>query len=148
MKALKWIWFRWFYRRFMKLAHRYDWHHMQPCYPDGDTMLHCHASLGRRRILHPATDEGRMSKEYKMGGGWGNTIKWTDVSAFDKPFNERSRFRVVGWKPRKPRKGDTIKAEFEKSWIWFQFLKVEPCGDPPDMFFADVAPFRQQAKSA
>lgn len=82
-----------------------------------------------------------------MGGGWGSAINWTDISAFNKPFTDQSRFRVVGWKHRKPCNGDTLKAEFEKSWIWFRFIKVEPCGDPADMFFADVAPFRQQTKS-
>jgi len=30
------------YRAVMKLAHRHNWHHMKPCYPDGDTMLWCH----------------------------------------------------------------------------------------------------------
>jgi hypothetical protein len=31
----------WFYRTLMRLAHRFNWHHMKPCYPDGDTMLWC-----------------------------------------------------------------------------------------------------------
>jgi hypothetical protein len=30
------------YRRVMRIAHRYHWHYMEPCYPDGDTMLWCH----------------------------------------------------------------------------------------------------------
>lgn len=30
------------YRALMKLAHRYNWHYMRPCYPEGDTMLWCH----------------------------------------------------------------------------------------------------------
>lgn len=30
------------YRWLMKLAHRHNWHHMKPCYPEGDTMLWCH----------------------------------------------------------------------------------------------------------
>ena len=25
----------------MKLAHKYGWHKMKTCYPDGDTMLRC-----------------------------------------------------------------------------------------------------------
>lgn len=31
-----------FYGALMRLAHRHNWHHMKPCYPDGDTMLWCH----------------------------------------------------------------------------------------------------------
>ena len=30
-----------FYRNLMKLAHKYGWHHMRTCYPDGDTLLRC-----------------------------------------------------------------------------------------------------------
>lgn len=30
------------YRTIMRLAHRFNWHYMQPSYPDGDTMLWCH----------------------------------------------------------------------------------------------------------
>lgn len=29
------------YRAIMRLAHRFNWHHAPPCYPDGDTMLRC-----------------------------------------------------------------------------------------------------------
>lgn len=87
-----------------------------------------------------------MSREYTMGNVWGDSIQWSDIAAFNRPFTDKSIFRVTGWKSNKPKPGDTLKAEFEKSWIWFRFKKVEPCGDPHDMFFADVSPFQQQLK--
>lgn len=30
------------YRTIMRIAHKFNWHHMKPSYPDGDTMLWCH----------------------------------------------------------------------------------------------------------
>lgn len=38
----------------MKLAHKYEWHHMKPCYPDGDTMLRCDW-CGLSVVTHRAT---------------------------------------------------------------------------------------------
>ena len=31
----------WFYRKIMRLAHRYHWHYAPPFYPEGDTELWC-----------------------------------------------------------------------------------------------------------
>lgn len=38
---MRWLWWRFVYRPFMRLAHRFNWHHAPPCYPDGDTQLWC-----------------------------------------------------------------------------------------------------------
>ncbi len=38
---MSWFYYRFIYRRLMKLAHRYGWHHTRRCYPDGDTLLIC-----------------------------------------------------------------------------------------------------------
>jgi hypothetical protein len=38
---VKWLYYRFIYRRLMKLAHRYGWHHTRTCYPEGDTLLVC-----------------------------------------------------------------------------------------------------------
>lgn len=85
-------------------------------------------------------------REFTMGGGWGDAINWENPERFSKPFDEKTKFEVVGWKSPKPEHGDTLKAEFEKSWIWFRFVKVKPCGDPPDMFFATVVAVKQEMK--
>ena len=31
----------WCYQAFQRLAHRFNWHHMVVCYPNGDTLLRC-----------------------------------------------------------------------------------------------------------
>lgn len=36
------MFYGWWYRNLMKLSHRFNWHYMPPCYPDGDTLLRCH----------------------------------------------------------------------------------------------------------
>ena len=87
-----------------------------------------------------------MTGEYEIGGGWGNAINWFPDNQFNEPFGPDKTFRVIGWKPRIPRVGDTIKGEFEKSWIWFEFVEVERCGDPRDMFFGTVQATQQERK--
>lgn len=72
--------------------------------------------------------------EYRVGGGWGNRIEW--MSDFKTPAKQ---FRVVGWKPTIPDKGDVMTAQMQSGkTARFVFLTVEPQQDPPDMFFADV----------
>lgn len=31
----------WLYQSIMRLAHKHNWHHAPPLYPDGDTQLWC-----------------------------------------------------------------------------------------------------------
>jgi hypothetical protein len=38
---MKYLYHRFIYRHLMRLSHKFNWHHMPPCYPEGDTMLHC-----------------------------------------------------------------------------------------------------------
>jgi len=84
--------------------------------------------------------------EYLIGGGWGNSINWTDREQFNGPWEAGRVFHVVGWKRRIPQVGDTLRGEFRKSVIWFRFTKVDRCGDPEDMFFAEVTPIRQEMR--
>ncbi len=40
---VKWFYYRFIYRRFMKIAHHHNWHHMKPCFIEkGETLLWCH----------------------------------------------------------------------------------------------------------
>lgn len=88
-----------------------------------------------------------MSSEFEIGGGWGNAIEWLGDDQFEKKeLSAANTFRVAGWKRDKPKRGDFLKAEFVKSHMVFKFTKVEPCGNPRDMFFADVKPFSQTMK--
>lgn len=73
---------------------------------------------------------------YKIGGGWGNHIGWSDLKEFDTP---KERFHVYGHQPRKPQKGDFLTAEMKSGkTAVFVFADVTYCGDPPDMFFGAV----------
>lgn len=84
--------------------------------------------------------------EYIVGGGWGNAIEWSRPEQFSVDNASDTLFTVHGWKSRIPEIGDTLKAEFLKSWKWFTFVTVKPCDDPPDMFFAEVRCIRQEMK--
>lgn len=47
--------------------------------------------------------------------------------------------RVVGWITPIPKVGDELRGEMKSGGVGrFRVTKVEPCGDPSDMFFADV----------
>ena len=71
---MRWLYYRFVYRRLMVLAHRFNWHHTRTCYPDGDTLVRCDwcglSSVMQRRGYKPAiTNEpcaaGSESKEIK-----------------------------------------------------------------------------------
>ena len=45
------------YQALMKVAHRFNWHHMKPCYPMGETMLWCHwcgIRIVTKRVVYSA----------------------------------------------------------------------------------------------
>lgn len=89
-----------------------------------------------------------MKTDYEFGGGWGDAIDWTDPSQFDvTPLSPDARYRCVGWKRCIPKVGQTASAEFMKSRLVFEFVEVEPCGDPRDMFFATVKPIHQEMRA-
>jgi hypothetical protein len=67
---------------------------------------------------------------YPPCNGWGDSIEWSDFA---------SR-RIVGWQTRKPEVGDEIHKNMASGKVArFAVISVEYCGDPADMFFADVA---------
>lgn len=85
--------------------------------------------------------------DFNIGGGWGDAIKWSGAEQFNKyPLVSTSIFDCHGWKSIMPKVGQTLKAEFAKSWMIFEFVEVDQCKDPPDMFFAKVKPLRQIVK--
>ena len=43
------------YRLVMRVTHRFNWHYMPPCHPDGDTMIVCHW-CGARYVTKRAGD--------------------------------------------------------------------------------------------
>lgn len=88
------------------------------------------------------------NRKYKIGGTWGARVSWDDPVQFNKPFDTRTIFTCNGHYTPRPRVGDTLKGEFEKSIIWFVFTKVKNCLDPTDQFFAEVKPTRQVMNKA
>lgn len=81
-----------------------------------------------------------------MSSGWGNSICWMYPEKFNCEWTDKSRFDVYGFKRQKPIVGDTLKAEFEKSWCVFEFVSIDYKSDPPDMFFAKVKLSKQTQK--
>jgi hypothetical protein len=87
-----------------------------------------------------------MCADYKICSGWGNSIAWSDATEFETNWNENSVFRVHGWQSKIPKVGQTLLGEFNTTWTKFEFVEVERCGDPRDMFFAKVKPVDQEMK--
>ena len=86
----------------------------------------------------------KMKTDFEIGGSWGNAIFWSGHEQFDKyPLDSDSRFDCHGWKMIHPEVGQTLKAEFVRSWMVFEFVEVNPCANPRDMFFAVVKPINQ-----
>ena len=67
---------------------------------------------------------------YECGGVWGDKISFSPSGQIK---------RVVGWKQIIPEAGDVLICPMQsgKTEV-FIFQKVERCGNPDDMFFADV----------
>ena len=90
-----------------------------------------------------------MEADYKIGGAWGNAINWMNPDDFSKSIEtEKDRFSVVGWKRNRPKVGNTLVGEFEKSFIFFEFTKVDYQSNPPDMFFGEVKAIKQEMKES
>ena len=85
-----------------------------------------------------------MLADYKLGGFWGCHVSLSDPKNFDP--NAES-IRVYGHHPVRPKVGDTLMGEFQKSFIKFKFVKVKYCHDPADMFFAEVKAIDQEMKT-
>lgn len=83
----------------------------------------------QQAIKKMVPDEKGVYTVFHMGGGWGDAI---NISDWDKR-------RVVGWKTPQPKKGDYLMADMKEGRKGlFRFIKVEPCNDPRDMFFATI----------
>lgn len=68
--------------------------------------------------------------------GWGNSIKFTDQVSRGVV---RVKSGIVGWKTPKPKNGDYLQVRMESGRVGvFKIENVKSCGDPHDMFFADV----------
>jgi hypothetical protein len=74
---------------------------------------------------------------YEVGGGWGDAI------------NVMDGWSVVGWKYRIPEVGDELRVPMRSgTTMRCAFVKIKRCGDPSDMFFADVCPVEYMGKES
>lgn len=94
-----------------------------------------------------APKEKRVPRVYYTGGTWGAHIKWWNPEEFKHPEKYKS-FRCWGHQQILPQVGDILIGYFKHSVITFEFVKVEPEVNPPDMFFADVKPIKQEPKES
>jgi len=77
--------------------------------------------------------------DYCIGGEWGCHIAWLKPEVFLSPdMNEDTLISVWGHYTPRPKVGQTLWAEFKRSFRTFVFMDVTYCNDPPDMFFAKV----------
>ena len=86
--------------------------------------------------------------DFGMCSGWGRRISWTDSSQFQKRKLDEDEFDVNGHHDPVPVVGQTLVAEFQRSWIVFEFVSVERMSDPEDQFFAKVKAVKQVLKDA
>jgi len=84
--------------------------------------------------------------DYTIHSGWGDRISWTDTSEFAKGIGGDNKYRVNGHLPKRPKVGNTLLGEFEKSWVLFEFVEVELMRDPPDQFFGKVIAIERELK--
>lgn len=87
-----------------------------------------------------------MKADFKIHYAWGDHIEWWSEEDWNKIDLNKDTVRVWGHMPIKPRVGNTLMGEFEKSFIKFEFVSVEHVPDPPDMFFADIKAIEQEMK--
>lgn len=80
---------------------------------------------------------------FEIGGTWGDSIQWSGTEQF---AQKQDLFHCHGHKAVHPKVGDRLKAEFKRSWILFEFVEVNGCSDPQDMFFAKVRLLKQTMK--
>jgi len=74
-------------------------------------------------------------------------LHWTNTEQFDRlPLGPDQSYDMVGWMWDKPRVGQTVCVEMQRSWVLYEFVEINPCRDPHDMFFAKVKPIEQKLK--
>lgn len=71
---------------------------------------------------------------FHFGGGWGDNIQVFGDWPIDSEL-----LKVVGWKNPMPKEKDILLIPMQSGQtLKCAFVKINYCGDPADMFFADV----------
>ena len=89
------------------------------------------------------------SYDHTIGGTGGDYIEWFTTTQFQGWKGERNAlFGVYGKRTKKamPKVGETLFAEFKRSYFLFEFTKVTPSPENPTIFFGEVTPIKQKMK--
>jgi len=79
-----------------------------------------------------------------LGGGWGNAI---NIDNWPESENEKQVVKVHGFKNPKPLVGDLLRIPMKSGKVLInRFVSVKNCGDPADMFFAEVAAWHYEGE--
>lgn len=88
-----------------------------------------------------------MEGDFKLWENrWGANIVLRDHHRFHELDLNHDAVHVFGHRTPRPKVGQTLVGEFQKSWIKFEFVEVEYCRDPSDMFFGVVRAVEQRMK--
>lgn len=89
--------------------------------------------------MHPDKIEtnNKPKCDYEISNNWGCSVVWSNTSQFKK-WNKETIFDVSGHQAVIPKIGQTLKGDFAKATIVFEFISVSTCRNPTDMFFAKV----------
>jgi hypothetical protein len=93
-------------------------------------------ALKKKRLLNKMNRINPNPAEYKKWEHhtWGNSIEICRIN--------KNTFSIRGWLQNKPENGDKLIYETESGKYAVGYIvDVEYCGDPRDMFFANVIPF-------
>ena len=100
--------------------------------------------LWKRECIQSPISTDVSTADYKIGGGFGCHVRWFKPEEFDAWQGDgEAMFSVWGHQPRIPKVGETLLGNFQTTKIKFQFVEVEQCRDPADMFFGKVKPIAQ-----
>ncbi len=95
---------------------------------------------GKCPVCQGALMEYQYDDNRKLTYDIGNC--WADNIIVDFPKGEIDTEKVFirchGWKPRIPHKGDYLEIEMTDGNLFLEFVKIDPCGVPTDMFYADL----------
>ena len=87
----------------------------------------------------------QLPKTYTLG--WKLGFTHHDKPKLSQPMElGKTVLDTYGFMLEKPAVGDLLKVEFAKSWVTFEFIEVNPCTDPEDMFFAKVRAITREMK--
>jgi len=91
----------------------------------------------------PVEQHSNKKMIFDYGGEWGDRITKME---WPKKNNENLA-SIVGWKNPKPQIGDKLRVPMQSGKILVcKFVFIEYCGNPADMFFADIEPIKYEEK--